>query len=317
MSVLLCLLLTAAVLPCAAQAAEGICLLEIEYLDGKEAIPGAGFRVWRAADPEPRGEYALTESFAGSGVKLHGLMNNGEWEDAAKTLSEWAEQNNIPAKYSGTTGTDGTLSFTGLSEGVYLVKGDPLRVGDDIYTPQIFCVVIPDRNAEGEPVYAVKAMPKFESETAPKTGGLTVSKTVTGSAGDKNRLWHFTVSLSDKTVNGRYGEMVFTDGAAEIALKHGQSAEALNLPAGIAYRVTEAEAGKDGYTTESAGAAGFIEAGGTATAEFTNSKAGSPGKPPQTGDDSSLYLWIMLAALSGAGLAGTSLAGHRRKCWKN
>ena len=45
-------------------------------------------------------------------------------------------------------------------------------------------------------------------------GNLTVSKTVGGDAGDKDKAFHFTVTLSDKTVNGTYGDMEFVDGVA-------------------------------------------------------------------------------------------------------
>ena len=299
LSVLLCLLLTAAVLPyAAAEAADVPCSLEIKYLDEKEPISGAAFRVWCVAGLEPHGGFALLEPFADSGVKLYSRMNNGEWEKAAKDLSAWAEKNDLATELSGMTDAGGSLFFSELSEGVYLVKGNPIQVGNDIYTPQTFCVVIPDRDSNGKPIYAVKASPKFGSAMASKSGGLTVTKTVTGNAGDREKMWHFTVSLSDKYLNGRYGDMIFTNGAAELALKHGQSAEARNLPEGIVYRVTEAEANTEGYTTKSAGATGCIKAGVTAKADFTNSKAGNPGKPPETRDNSHLGFWFLLVISS-------------------
>lgn len=52
-------------------------------------------------------------------------------------------------------------------------------------------------------------------------GDLTVSKVVTGGAADRGTEFHFTVELSDKSINGAYGDMTFTDGAAEFTLKDG------------------------------------------------------------------------------------------------
>ena len=104
-------------------------------------------------------------------------------------------------------------------------------------------------------------------------GGLTVTKTVAGNAGDKGREWNFTVTLSDTGISGTYGGMSFKDGVATFTLKHGEQKAARGLPAGIDYFVSEAEASQDGYTTRATGASGQIPAEGTATAAFTNMKS--------------------------------------------
>ncbi len=104
------------------------------------------------------------------------------------------------------------------------------------------------------------------------TGSLTVTKTVTGEAGDTEKDWHFTVTLDDDTVNGWYGDMYFRNGVATFTLKHGESLTATDLPAGIGYTVTEDEAGEDGYTTSGSGITGAIPGGSTATAHYENRK---------------------------------------------
>ena len=92
-------------------------------------------------------------------------------------------------------------------------------------------------------------------------GNLSVSKTVSGS-GDRDKAFHFTVTLSDKSINGVYGDMTFTDGIASFTLKHGETATATGLPAGATYTVVEEEADKDGYTTSADDASGIIPVGG-------------------------------------------------------
>ena len=104
-------------------------------------------------------------------------------------------------------------------------------------------------------------------------GGLTVTKTVAGNAGDKGREWNFTVTLSDTGISGTYGGMSFKDGVATFTLKHGEQKTATGLPAGIDYFVSEAEASQYGYTTRATDASGRIPAEGTATAAFTNMKS--------------------------------------------
>lgn len=115
---------------------------------------------------------------------------------------------------------------------------------------------------------------------ASATGSLSVSKTVSGSAGETDREFKFTVTLSDDSIDGSYGDMSFTKGAATFSLKHGQSKTASGLPEGITYEVTEAEANKDGYVTSSTGASGTVVSGQTAAAAFTNTKNG--GTPPSS-----------------------------------
>ena len=108
-------------------------------------------------------------------------------------------------------------------------------------------------------------------------GNLSVTKTVAGNNGDTSKAFNFTVTLGDTGINGTFGEMTFTGGKAMFSLKHGESKTATNLPAGITYTVSEAEADKDGYTTTFANASGSIVKDATVTAAFTNTKDSSSG----------------------------------------
>ena len=110
-----------------------------------------------------------------------------------------------------------------------------------------------------------------------KHGDLTVTKTVDGTAGDTSKAFNFTVTLKDTSVNGMFGDMTFTAGKATFSLKHGEGKTAKDLPAGITYTVTEAEADQDGYTTTAANASGRIVKDATVTAAFTNTKNSSGG----------------------------------------
>ncbi|MCI9576040.1 MAG: hypothetical protein HFJ84_05075, partial [Clostridiales bacterium] len=54
-------------------------------------------------------------------------------------------------------------------------------------------------------------------------GNLTVTKQVTGTDGDKDRDFQFTITLDDTAINGKFGEMEFTGGVAGFTLKHSES----------------------------------------------------------------------------------------------
>ena len=53
-----------------------------------------------------------------------------------------------------------------------------------------------------------------ESEPEPATGSLKVSKTVAGNDGDTSKAFHFTVTLSNTSLSGTYGDMTFENGVA-------------------------------------------------------------------------------------------------------
>ncbi|MCH5194454.1 MAG: hypothetical protein J1F11_10865 [Oscillospiraceae bacterium] len=109
-------------------------------------------------------------------------------------------------------------------------------------------------------------------------GDLTVSKTVTGPEGEKDKDFGFTVTLDDKLISGTFGDMTFTKGVASFTLKDGESVTADGLPSGITYIVTES--GSAGYTVSSENASGTIPENDTITAAFTNSKGQYPDDTP-------------------------------------
>ncbi len=130
-------------------------------------------------------------------------------------------------------------------------------------------------------------------------GALTVTKTVTGTDGEKDRLFSFTVYLDDQTINGTYDDMTFVNGKARISLRDGDSATAAGLPAYTGYTVVENGADEDGYIVKATGAVGEIQPGATADVSFINHRdTAEDGETPKTGDDS-MFPDIALMAAAG------------------
>lgn len=71
-----------------------------------------------------------------------------------------------------------------------------------------------------------------------KEGGLDIVKTVVGDENDKKQEFHFILTLSEK-INGKHGDLDFTDGVAYFTLKDGESKKAERLPVGATYEVVE------------------------------------------------------------------------------
>ena len=102
-----------------------------------------------------------------------------------------------------------------------------------------------------------------------KEGSLTVSKSVVGETNSTTEFT-FTVTLGNKNINGKYGDMTFKDGVATVTLKAGKSATAEHLPAGTTYEV--AETPNADYASTATGTSGTIIKDATATAAFTNDR---------------------------------------------
>lgn len=97
---------------------------------------------------------------------------------------------------------------------------------------------------------------------------LIVSKNVIGETGDINKSFKFTVTLSDRNINGQYGEMKFKNGVAIFNLKDGESIKAINIPNGTTYEVSEKD-NKD-FVINKENDTGTIENGKEIVARFTN-----------------------------------------------
>lgn len=180
--------------------------------------------------------------------------------------------------------------------------------------------------------------------TNTRKGDLCVEKEVTGSDGQRNRDFTFTVTLDNTTIQGTYGGMTFENGVATFTLRHGQSATAEDLPAGIGYTVVEREANTNRYRTTYTDETGTIPAGDTAVAhvenrrnrqtypDYTEEPTPTPEIPeedwhwphtpphdgdwhdvPRTGDTMHLTPYLLLAALSAAGLAVLAAFALRRR----
>ena len=119
-----------------------------------------------------------------------------------------------------------------------------------------------------------------------KLGDLSVSKTVKGNASDKNKDFNFTVTLSDRSIAGTYGDMEFKDGVASFTLSDGESKTATNLSSGISYTVEEDDYSNEGYSTSKTGDSGKISEGDTVRASFINTKGVDDGGSTDTpGED--------------------------------
>lgn len=111
----------------------------------------------------------------------------------------------------------------------------------------------------------------------PKAGSLKIEKTVSGTAGEQDKDFTFTVTFKDAQGNevadsfsysGSKSGSITSGGT--ITLKHGESVTIVGLPEGTDYEVVES--GNSGYTVTKDGEADTITDESISTAAFTNHK---------------------------------------------
>ena len=173
---LLCALMVLMILPLQVLAAGVIELdrdvaLTISYKDGGAPLSGAEFSIYRVADVDAYAysEFTLTDEFEASNVSVNNLDSSG-WRDAANTLAGYVQLNGIESLDSGSTNSDGQLTFPSdksivMKPGLYLVIGQKHTQNSTVYTAEPFLVSLPALNEiENDWDYTGTASPKYTSK---------------------------------------------------------------------------------------------------------------------------------------------------------
>ena len=151
--------------------------------------------------------------------------------------------------------------------------------------------------------------------------GLTVSKTVNGNMGDRNREFDFTVQAQNSegqpvSVDGTYEGIFVQNG--QFKLKHGQSLVIPELPYGVTCTVTESIPEEEGYTTTVKVDGGEEKSSKTVTVEnmntaavidFTNTKRLNV----PTGIFTDNLPYLVMLAMAAIGLTGFGRSRRRVK----
>ena len=142
-----------------------------------KVVPGASFRIYQIADIASKAgnlRYVLTPDFQDSGVQLDNLHADG----VADHLAAYAQQNNRNASVGSADKTSGSVVFSNLGLGLYLVIQEGRISG--YYPVEPFLVSLPMINADGTGwIYDIDASPKVEIKYSPSSSSdteLTVEK---------------------------------------------------------------------------------------------------------------------------------------------
>ena len=136
------------------------CSLTLHYTQEGQGFEGLSIRIYRVAEAFPDGTFELIEPFSGYPVNIHGITSQKEWQDVATTLRAYVAAEQVEPTRVEATGQDGTVVFSDLQTGLYLVCGVVAEKEAGTYKFNDFMVYLPTP-LEGEGFnYDVEAVPK-------------------------------------------------------------------------------------------------------------------------------------------------------------
>ena len=290
--------------------------LTLTYRDGKTALSGAKFSIYRVADADETGELTVRSEFDEFDLDIRG-KNDRRWREMAQTLESYMLRRELTPADSGKTDKTGMLAFPTqgktLAAGLYLVIGERHTQGGNDYDAEPFFVLLPTQDLENnEWVYDVSANVKFGKTPVPDDGDTVTRKVlkVWDDGAEDSRPQEITVELLR---NGKVYDTV------KLSEKNNWRYTWLDLDADARWSVTEKTV--SGYTVSITREGITFVVTNTKKPDRTDtpdtpvkpsnpSKPSSPAKPtlPQTG-----AVWWHVEALALSGLVFLILGALDRK----
>jgi len=293
------LILCCSVFPMMADAAipldpEQECSLTLYYTQDGTGFSDLEIHLYRVAEAFPDGTYRLISPFSAYPVNIHGITSQREWKDAATTLTGYISVNGVSPDQTKKTGADGTVLFSGLETGLYLIQGVMAENDSGTYIFDDFMMYLPTPDAEGSFNYAMEAKPKCSS-FVPKTE-YTVVKLWKDSGYSKERPESITIDILK---DGSLYETVTLNADDNWSYTWNVSADDKEK-----WTVAERDVPSEYEVTISENSAIFT---------ITNTHQTSPSLPPQTGDTFAVWPLVLTMCISGSLLLLLSIYHKRKK----
>lgn len=149
----------------------------------KQLVAGVKLALYKIADADSDEDtgYRITDDFNESGIQVKDILYTENLSEIAENLADYAKDKSVEAQSEAMTNNDGYLKFSGLSDGIYLIrqintKTDFERLGYT-YTTEPYIVAIPSLDSNGNKVRNIICQPKgILKELEKKATSLTVYK---------------------------------------------------------------------------------------------------------------------------------------------
>lgn len=135
---------------------------------------GVSFSIYRVADVSDTGRFSLCDAFA-QYTDLQPLLEAAEWDEITDILDARVVRDGIRSEDSGATGNGGSLTFSGLKPGLFLVMSEPYRIDNATIYLNTALVCVPGLDSDDAWEYDVVIIPKGHSETDPERPKTNIS----------------------------------------------------------------------------------------------------------------------------------------------
>lgn len=257
------------------------CSLELTYAIDSKKLEGLEIELFQAATVTENFQYSMTGDFADYPIEINKIKTQSEWNVVKDTIGAYITADKISPLATKTTDKNGIVKFEKLSVGIYYVRWTGNDSVDQVSSFAPFMISVPGVGEDGKWIYDVTAFPKPGMRPAPNTNKLTLVKLWKDGNQTDKRPSKISVDIFkngdlyknvELTAAENWSYTWDTDGTST------WTAVERNIPSG--YTVTIQS--KDGNSIQ-----------------ITNTNESNPPRPPQTGDDSHLFFWIIMMFLSG------------------
>lgn len=258
------------------------CSLTLCYGRGGAPLGGISVKVYRIAEAVDDGGYRLCGKFADYPVNVYGITSQSEWKKITSTLASYIAADKIPPDHTGVTDAEGNVRFDALSSGLYLACSVRYEDTDAVCLFEDCLTALPGRDAEGGHAYDVTAKPKYDllPPSPAEVEFKIVKQWKDDGAGDKRPSYVEVDIIKDGNTVDSVRLGADNDWCCKWTAPDDKSvwhAVERNVPDG--YKVTVVSEGR--------------------TIVITNSYE-SAQEPPDTGDTTLLWHYLMLMCVSGA-----------------
>lgn len=173
--------------------------------DAVYTLPDTTFTMYKVAAYD-NGQWELTEEFSKINVSFD-FSNPDLQDDTAGKLKRYAQRQGINGR-TGSTNSEGKLTFDGLEEGVYLfIQPVKTYLGKSAYQSTAFIIPVPEKDEMGNTMWNITVEPKFKNESLPEKSATSTETTeqhiperkkkITkgGKTGDNTKLYQWAVLL--------------------------------------------------------------------------------------------------------------------------
>ncbi len=301
LAVMLCMFILIA--PLSANGAEK-CSMVLTYSKENAVFSGLDIKIYRVADADLN-KLSPFESYP---VQVKGITSQSEWSDTAVTLRSYIVADSIEPYMSAETDAEGTVTFSGIEKGLYLVCGVRAEADSRHFIFYDFMINVSEN---------VTAKPK--SGISEPTGGETTYSIIKLWKNDDLHSRPLSVTV-DILKDGELHETVILDHINNWSYSFKSDSDSV-------WSVAERNVPEDYFVLITEKAATFII---TNTGYDENPDDGTPGKdttavtgtgsdttgpdydPPQTGDTFPMKRYMLMLCISGMMLVILGF-GMRRK----